>query len=75
VKLMVLLLTLGLIPVACTSKGGEAMQRSASVTEKVSAHSGEKHDPCSLVTKEEMSQVTGEQFTNASAEKNSKTCT
>jgi hypothetical protein len=73
-KLMVLLVTLALIPVACTSKGGEAMQRSASGPEKVSAQSGQKHDPCSLVTKEEMSQVTGEQFTDASAEKNSKTC-
>src|ERR1035441_8446932 len=62
------------VPVACTSKGGEAMQRSASGPEKVSAQSGQKHDPCSLVTKEEMSQVTGEQFTDASAEKNSKTC-
>jgi hypothetical protein len=43
--------------------------------EKVSAQSGQKHDPCSLVTKEERSQATGEQFTNASAEKNSKICT
>lgn len=43
--------------------------------EKISAQSGQKHDPCSLVTKQEMSQVIGEQFTNATAEKNSMICT
>jgi uncharacterized protein DUF3558 len=74
-KLMVLLVTLALIPVACTTKSGEQVQGSTSGAEKVSAQSGQKHDPCSLVTKEEMSQATGEQYTNASAEKNSKTCT
>jgi hypothetical protein len=74
-KLMVLLLTLALIPVACTSKSGKQVQGSTSGAEKVSAQAGQKHDPCSLVTKEEISQVTGEQFTNASAEKNSKSCT
>jgi hypothetical protein len=51
------------------------MQRGTSAPDKVSAQSTQNHDPCSLVTKEEMSQVTGEQFTNASADRNSKTCT
>lgn len=59
----------------CTSKRREQVQRSTSGPEKLSARSGERHDPCSLVTKEEMSEVTGEQFTTASAENNSKTCT
>jgi hypothetical protein len=74
-KLMALLVALALIPVACKSKGGEATQRSTSGPEMLSAQSAQKHDPCSLVTKEEMSQATGEQFTNASAEKDSMTCT
>lgn len=74
-KLMVLLVAFALIPLGCTSKDAEQVQRSTSGSENISAKSGQKHDPCSLVTKEEMSQVTGEQFTDASAEKNSKTCT
>jgi hypothetical protein len=54
---------------------GGAAQRNTSGPGKLSAQPGQKHDPCSLVSKEEMSQVTGEQFTDASAEKHSTTCT
>ena len=74
-KLTILLIAFTLTLVACRSKGSEGVQRSTSEPEKISAQSGQKHDPCALVTKEEMSQVTGEQFTDASAEKDSMTCT
>ena len=71
---LLLALALALVPVACTSKRDEAKQRVASGSETESAKSSQKHDPCSLVTKEEMSQVTGERFIEAKSEKNSTSC-
>jgi len=65
---------LALILVACTSKKNEGEQSVVSGSETQSAKSNQKHDPCSLVTKEDMSQATGEQFIQAKAEKNSNTC-
>jgi hypothetical protein len=74
-KVQMLLLGLALIPVACTDKEGAGKQLRASEPESHLAKSSQKHDPCSLITKEEMSQVTGEQFIEAKSETNSKTCT
>lgn len=71
-KLKMLALALLLIPVACNSKREAGEQ--ASNAGKRQAESNQKRDPCSLVTKEEMSQVTGEQFISATSEKNSNDC-
>ncbi len=56
------------------SKRGDWEKRGDSGAATQSPKSSRKHDPCSLVTKEEMSQASGEQFTEAKAEDNSNRC-
>jgi len=73
-KLTILLLLLALILVACTSKRTDQEKGGSGAATQSSKSSG-KHDPCSLVTKEEMSLATGEQFIKAKAEDNSNSCT
>jgi hypothetical protein len=70
-RCLALLLTLALIDIACAGKS-EGEQHVAGSARQAPAR--QKHDPCSLITKEEMSQATGEQFTEAKSENGSDSC-